>query len=117
VTEVRIRPHPIQHLWYSLDIYDPADYKAVLNATVQAQNAMETNPNLGLSVNVGPQSMFVGKFYSQWSSFPSDFKAFNFLTPIEVYVPPTNGTLKSLVTTINTHMGEAKYVFYFDEDD
>jgi len=111
VTEFRIRPRPIQRIWYSLDIYDSADYKAVLNATVETQIAMETNPKLGLFVNVGPRSMFVGKFYAQWSSIPSAFKAFSHLTPIQTFVPPTNGTLKNLVAAINTHMGEAKLVF------
>jgi hypothetical protein len=92
--------------------FDLADYKAVLSATVQVQRAMEMDPKIGHFVNVGPQTMFVGKFYAQWSSSPSAFEGFSHLTPIQTLVPPMNGTLKSLVTAINTHMGEAKWVHY-----
>jgi hypothetical protein len=45
--------------------FDLADYKAVLSATVQVQRAMEMDPKIGHFVNVGPQTMFVGKFYAQ----------------------------------------------------
>jgi hypothetical protein len=93
-----------------LDIYNPADWRAVLNATVQAQRSMELDPNLGMFVNVGPEALFVGKLYARWAAFPSAFDGFSLLTPLQTFITPTNGTLKDLVNGINTHTIDARYV-------
>ncbi|KAF2198554.1 FAD-binding domain-containing protein [Delitschia confertaspora ATCC 74209] len=100
VVKFQIYTHPLHQIWYSLDLYAASDYAAILNATVQAQVAMETDPKLGLFVNINPEVIIVGKLYSEWTLPPSGFSSFEAITPVGVYIPATNGTLSELVDSI-----------------
>ncbi|KAF2688530.1 6-hydroxy-D-nicotine oxidase [Lentithecium fluviatile CBS 122367] len=102
VTEFSIRAHDLRDIWYSLDIFEASDYKAVLNATVQAQLEMETDPRMGMFVNVHPGAILVGRFYAKWISRPKGFAAFDTLKPAATHTPATNGTLLALISALET---------------
>jgi hypothetical protein len=90
----------MQRIWYSLALYNNSDYKAVLNTTVHVQHAMELDPKMGLFVNVLPSGMLVGNFYTEWTSQPNGFAAYDALAPAAIAVPPTNATLFGLISTL-----------------
>jgi hypothetical protein len=90
----------MQRLWYSLALYNNSDYKAVLNATVHVQHAMELDPKMGLFVNVLPSGMLVGKFYTEWTSQSNGFAAYDALTPAATAAQPTKSTMSGLISTL-----------------
>ncbi|KAF2875657.1 hypothetical protein BDV95DRAFT_279578 [Massariosphaeria phaeospora] len=101
ITEFQIQAHTAHQMWYSLEAYAAADYKAVLNATIYAQTEMEKDPKVGLFVNINPGALVIGKFYAEFSDKPAAFAAFDVVAPIATPVPATNGTMHGLVTAIS----------------
>ncbi|KAF2018537.1 FAD-binding domain-containing protein [Aaosphaeria arxii CBS 175.79] len=103
VTEFTLRTYPIRDVWYAIDFYANADYKAVLNATIQTQLAMEKDPRIGFHANVQPGGILVGKVYASVDGQavnPSSFAAFDGIKPMTVLVPPTNGTLADIASSL-----------------
>ncbi|KAI0138591.1 6-hydroxy-D-nicotine oxidase [Hypoxylon sp. NC0597] len=87
---------------FTLNIYDPADYPNILRATVDVQEAMETDPKLDMFVNFNRTMVVVGLFYAEWiSEPPKAFQPFyNLKSLISSVVTATNGTMKSLVDSL-----------------
>ncbi|KAF2026973.1 FAD-binding domain-containing protein, partial [Setomelanomma holmii] len=100
VTEFSVRAHPIHSIWYSLELFDNGQHKAVLNATVHAQLEMEHDPRMGMFVNVARAGLLVGRFYASHSPGPLGFAAFEGLVPVATYIPATNGTLYGLISAL-----------------
>ena len=103
VTRFDIETHPLHHVQYSLNLYDPSDYINILNATVQVQEAMDSDPKIGFFLNVNPTVIIAGILYAGWPvSQPKAFDAFarlkSFWGP---FIPTTNGTVASLTSAIN----------------
>ncbi|TGO61971.1 hypothetical protein BCON_0023g00290 [Botryotinia convoluta] len=101
VTRFDIHVHQTWRIWYSLNLYSPADYKQVLNATVQVQSAMEQDKKIGFFLNVNPTIIIAGLLYAEWTTSPTAFSPFSQLNSLGVYLPETNGTIASLAASIN----------------
>ncbi|KAI1376860.1 6-hydroxy-D-nicotine oxidase [Hypoxylon crocopeplum] len=112
VTRFDIQTYEIK-AHYTLNVYDPADYANILRATVEAQEVMETDLKYGMFVTFNPNMVVVGLFYADWvSETPTGFQPFLHLKSLVTSaVPPTNGTLKSLVDAIGptTHLRRQVY--------
>lgn len=109
VTRFDIRVHQTWRVWYSLNLYSPADYKEVLNATVQVQSAMEKDKNIGFFLNVNPTIIIAGLLYAEWTTAPAAFAPFAQLNSLGAYLPETNGTIASLAASINIGSTSARY--------
>ncbi|KAI1348002.1 6-hydroxy-D-nicotine oxidase [Xylaria sp. FL0043] len=91
VTRFDIETYPIIKTKYAVNVYDPADYVNILEATVQLQKSMEKDPKIGLFVSFSSQSV----------SIPEAFDPFLKLNSrIMEAVPWTDGTIMSLVNSI-----------------
>ncbi len=103
---------------YTVNLYDPSDYVNILLATVKVQEAMETDPKIGLFVNFQPGFVAVGLLYADApAERPKAFDPFfNLKSLINGGVPTTNGTIKSLVASIAFSGPSARYaVDFFSE--
>ncbi|KAI2473545.1 6-hydroxy-D-nicotine oxidase [Annulohypoxylon bovei var. microspora] len=107
VTRFDIQTYEIK-AQYTLNIYDRADYANILRATIEVQEAMETDPKYGMFVTFNPTMCFVGLFYADWiEETPRAFQSFfNLKSLVSSVVPTTNGTMKSLVNALGpaTHL-------------
>ncbi|KAF2198782.1 FAD-binding domain-containing protein [Delitschia confertaspora ATCC 74209] len=103
VTRFDIETHPLHNVQYSLNLYDPSDYKAILEATTQVQHAMESDSKIGLFLNVNPTVIIAGLLYADWPAEPP--KAFTPFANLKSFwghfIPPMNGTIASLTSSIN----------------
>lgn len=103
VTRFDLQTYPLIPTQYTINIYDVSDYAAILRAAVDVQEAMETDPKIGLFVNVRSTYVAVGLLYADIpSERPKAFDSFfNLKSLIKAAVPTTNGTIYSLVTAIS----------------
>ncbi|KAH9993467.1 6-hydroxy-D-nicotine oxidase [Xylariaceae sp. FL0662B] len=100
VTRFDIQTCPLIKTQYTVNIYDPSDYKNILQATVGVQEAMETDPDIGFFVNFNPGFVAVGLLYAATEK-PKAFDVFfNLKSLVSSAIPTTNGTLKTLVSAI-----------------
>ncbi|RYP91059.1 hypothetical protein DL770_002804 [Monosporascus sp. CRB-9-2] len=98
VTQLDIATYPLIKAQYAINLYHPSDYLNIINATVQVQQAMETDPKIGLFTNFHSGFVAVGLLYADWpDEKPKIFEPFSNLTSLMTAVAPTtNGTLLSL---------------------
>ncbi|KAJ3554311.1 hypothetical protein NPX13_g10647 [Xylaria arbuscula] len=82
--------------------YSLAGYEEVLRTTLEAQEAMEKDPKIGMFTSVSPVSIVVGLFYADATAErPQAFEAFlNLKSLVQVVVPTITGTIKTLVDAI-----------------
>lgn len=93
---------------YAINLYNPDDYIEINKATVAVQEAMETDPKLGLFTNFNQGFVAVGLLYGDTpTERPAAFKSFDNLSLISTALPTTNGTLLSLAQAMG-HAQEPK---------
>ncbi|OJJ08590.1 hypothetical protein ASPVEDRAFT_156216 [Aspergillus versicolor CBS 583.65] len=108
VTRFDLETHPLIHLQYTINLYNPDGYIEINKATVAVQEAMETDPKLGLFTNFNQGFVAVGLLYGDTSiEHPAAFKPFDDLSVISTVLPTTNGTLLSLAQAMG-HAQEPK---------
>lgn len=99
VTRFDLATYPLMKVQYTANLYDAADLHNIVKATVQVQDAMETDPKIGLFTNFRKPFIAVGMLYADWSDdTPKAFSPFLDLDSlVNVMIPRTNGTMLSLV--------------------
>ncbi|KAL2683385.1 hypothetical protein Neosp_007855 [[Neocosmospora] mangrovei] len=126
ITSVDLETQPLLKVQYTINIYNPEDYTGIINATVQVQNSMESDPKIGLFTSFNPGFVAVGLLYAdqpteQVKAFEPFYKLGSLLSTA---VPQTNGTLLSLaqamghkqepknraIGTVTTTVSESLYV-------
>ncbi|KAI0113324.1 6-hydroxy-D-nicotine oxidase [Daldinia grandis] len=102
VTRFDIQTYPAIYLQYNVLMYHPSGFEEVLHATVEAQEAMETDPKLGMFASVNPTFIVIGIYYADLEAEqPKVIENFlNLKSLMQAPVPTTKGTIKSLVETI-----------------
>ncbi len=79
-------------------MYDRSDYLNIDNAAAKVQQAVETDPKIGLFTNFHSAFVAVGLRYGAW--FEEKLKLFdpftNLASLMTTVAPTTNGTLSSL---------------------
>ncbi|KAL4938597.1 hypothetical protein BDV06DRAFT_231653 [Aspergillus oleicola] len=115
VTRFDIRTHPLLNLQYSIKLFRPADYIAVNKATIDMQEAMGADPNIGIFTNYNPQFAAAGLVYAndtgdEYEILDAKLSA-ALPVPIMVPCPKTEGSQSSL-TKIMDHPGgpQKRYV-------
>ncbi|KAK5628867.1 hypothetical protein RRF57_004582 [Xylaria bambusicola] len=110
VTRFDIQTYPLIKTKYAVNVYDPADYVNILKATVQVQESMEMDPKIGLFVSVSAQAASVGLLYADTpAEIPKAFDPFLQLDSLLMEaVPWTDGTIKSLVNSIQYDQPSAR---------
>ncbi|RYO74495.1 hypothetical protein DL764_010811 [Monosporascus ibericus] len=103
VTQFDIATYPLLKVQYAINLYNPSDYLNIINATVQVQQTMETDPKIGLFTNFHAGFVAVGLLYADWpDEKPKVFEPFSNLTSLMTAVAPTtNGTLLSLAKAMS----------------
>ncbi|KAK7751446.1 hypothetical protein SLS62_006531 [Diatrype stigma] len=103
VTRYDIQTYPLIQTQYTVNIYNTADYDNIHNATANLQKAMEEDPKIGAFVNVQATFVAVGLLYAEWTAErPKAFdEFFNLGSLLQAAVPTTNGTIKSLVDSLD----------------
>ncbi|KAI0889805.1 6-hydroxy-D-nicotine oxidase [Annulohypoxylon maeteangense] len=92
---------------YTLNMYDLADYSNILRATIEVQEAMETDPKYGMFVTFYPTMCFVGLFYADWAEeTPKAFKSMKSL--VDSLRPATH--LRRQVYTASTKLSYDMYL-------
>lgn len=86
-----------------MNVYNATDYVNILNATANLQEAMEKDPKIGAFINTQGPMVAVGLFYAEWTEErPKAFEEFfNLGSLLQAVVPTTNGTVKSLVFSLD----------------
>ncbi|OTB01055.1 hypothetical protein M426DRAFT_14909 [Hypoxylon sp. CI-4A] len=86
----------------TLLVYNPAGFEEVLDATLQAQEAMKTDTKIGMFTNVDPTFIAVSLFYADSEvARPRVLETFfNLKSPVQVAAPTTKGRVKTLVDII-----------------
>lgn len=108
VTRFDLETHPLINVQYTISLYNPDDYIEINKATVAVQEAMETDPKLGLFTNFNQGFVAVGLLYGDTpTERPAAFKPFDDLGVISTVLPTTNGTLLSLAQAMG-HAQEPK---------
>lgn len=117
VTQLDIITYPLVKIQYTINLYDRSDYLNIINATVQVQQAMETDPKIGLFTNFHSAFVAVGLLYGDWSEEkPKAFDPFTNLTSLMTTVAPTtNGTFSSLAGAM-AHLAEPQKYLIFTAD-
>jgi hypothetical protein len=89
---------------YTINLYNPQDYVAIIDATVKVQEAMEKDTKIGSFTNFNAQFVAVGLLYAGTSSERLDaFQPFwDLKSLITTACPTTEGTLLSLAQTVST---------------
>lgn len=92
-------------------MYSLAGYEEVLRTTIEAQEAMERDPRIGMFTSVSPGSIVVGLFYADAKAErPQVFETFLKLgSLIQVVVPTITGTIKTLVDAIGPPSAPTRY--------
>lgn len=91
----------LHQVWYKFNIYNMSQYDEVLKATIQTQDAMESDNLAGFVFNADQGSILVGFIYGKWTVPPSIFSAFDTLQLAGTFVPETNGTILTLSQALN----------------
>ncbi|KAI0196912.1 6-hydroxy-D-nicotine oxidase [Astrocystis sublimbata] len=112
VTRFDMQTYPLIKTKYAVNVYDPADYVNILQATIRVQESMEDDPKIGLFVSFSAQSVTVGLLYAD--ELPEEItpKAFDPFLQLDSLlaqpVPWTSGTIKSLVNSIQYNAPSAR---------
>ncbi|EMR72870.1 putative fad linked oxidase-like protein [Eutypa lata UCREL1] len=110
VTRFDFETYPLIRTKYAVNLYDPADYVNILRATVEVQESMELDPKIGLFVSFNPTFVAVGLLYADTPAETSKvFDPFlNLQSLISAAVPWTDGTIRSLVASIQYNAPSAR---------
>ncbi|KAJ3534208.1 hypothetical protein NM208_g7635 [Fusarium decemcellulare] len=97
VTRFDLKTQPLLKVQYTISLYNPEDYIGIIDATVQVQKSMETDPKIGLFTNFNAGFVAVILLYADQPTEPIEaFRPFYDLKSIlTVALPTTNGTLLS----------------------
>ena len=98
MTRFDITTYPLINTQYTINLYSDSDVPAILDATVEVQRAMETDPKIGYFVSLSVGIAFVGLLYADTPAEPpAVFEPF-FKLPglLSSMVPTSNGTILSL---------------------
>lgn len=81
-------------MWYQYNIYAASDCRAITQAAVQIEAAMETDDRLAFFLVVASEYSIAGLGYRGWSEeTPKAFaEALAGLEPLNIAIPATNGT-------------------------
>ncbi|KAF4462413.1 Bifunctional solanapyrone synthase [Fusarium albosuccineum] len=92
---------------YTISLYNPEDYIGIIDATVQVQKSMETDPKIGLFTNFNAGFVAVILLYADQPTEPIEaFRPFyNLNSILTVALPTTNGTLLSLAQAMGHDQG------------
>ncbi|KAI0468864.1 FAD-binding domain-containing protein [Xylaria cf. heliscus] len=97
VTSIDMKTVPIYTIWYQLAIYSLDQSSEILDTFAKWQVEQGSSDNkANVLLSLGMDSHVVGLIYSAPSKQPKAFAPFYSLTPIQVVVPPTNGTFSLL---------------------
>ncbi|PWY71806.1 6-hydroxy-D-nicotine oxidase [Aspergillus sclerotioniger CBS 115572] len=114
ITHFTIQTYPLIPIQYNITLYQPTDHTAINEATVSVQNAMASDPKIGLFTNFNNGFVAVGLLYSHQpspastsNSLPVVFDPFQKVKSMMTAVPLTNGTILSLAQAMG-HAQEAK---------
>ncbi|KAI0179809.1 6-hydroxy-D-nicotine oxidase [Hypoxylon sp. FL1284] len=121
VTRFDIQAYPIS-TQYTFLVFNPAGFEEVLDATAQAQEAMEVDPKVGMFTSVFPTFIAVGFFYADSDAPPPPVLDvfLNLKSLVQVAVPTTKGqSVKPLVLMISrrivaTLTTKVSRAFYLD---
>lgn len=110
MTRFDLETYPLIKAQYAINVYKVDDFRAINQATVEVQNAMEHDPKIGFFTNFNPGAVAVGFLYAdQPDEQPKAFHAFDKLEKLTTVVPKTNGTLLSLAVVMDFHQDAKKY--------
>ncbi|KAI9711712.1 MAG: hypothetical protein M1820_001856 [Bogoriella megaspora] len=108
VTRFDLYTHPDYRLWYNLRVYSASESDKVFEASIEVQKAMEYDDRIGFFLVVNPSLFVAGILYrGECTSAPKVFHAFDGIEPIQMAIPPTNGTDLS-ATRVLAMDGEGK---------
>lgn len=102
MTRFDLETHPLIQVQYTIHLYNPEDHAEIIKSTIQLQEAMDTDPKIGMFTNFNNGFIAVGLFYAGWLEQSLEaFVPFNSLTSlINTPVPTTNGTISSLAAAM-----------------
>lgn len=114
MTRFDIQKYPAIYLQYNVLMYHPSGFEEVLHATAEAQEAMETDPKLGMFASVNPTFIAIGIYYADSAAEqPKAIETFlNLKSIMQVLVPTAKGTIKSLVEAIGILGPSTRCVHY-----
>ncbi|OAL47125.1 FAD-binding domain-containing protein [Pyrenochaeta sp. DS3sAY3a] len=101
VTRFDMRTSPVHDIWYTLFSFDPKDYTKFMPALAQVQANMEKDPKANVYMLASAGEVEVACFYAEPATRPAAFAPLLDLAPLEVPVPPTNGTVYKLAQTMS----------------
>ncbi|KAH7371499.1 hypothetical protein BKA66DRAFT_590837 [Pyrenochaeta sp. MPI-SDFR-AT-0127] len=101
ITRFDMKTSPVHNIWYTLFSLDPKDYAKFMPALTQVQANMEKDPKANVYMLASKNEVEVALFYAEPASRPDAFAPLLDLTPLEVPVPPTNGTVYKLAQTMS----------------
>ncbi|KAL4905011.1 hypothetical protein BDW74DRAFT_185452 [Aspergillus multicolor] len=97
VTRFDLETHPLIKVQYTINLYNLEDHSAINQATMDVQEAMESDPKIGLFTNFNNGYVAVGLLYGDHPAEPPKaFAPFHNLKLVSTVTPTTNGTLLSL---------------------
>lgn len=104
VTRFDVEAHPLIKAKFTIRLYNPSDFANINAATVAVQEAMEKDPKLNLFTNYNKQFVAVIMIYADTpADLPQAFEPFDKLeSHLNTVVPPTDGTVFTLVQTLST---------------
>ena len=92
----------VHNIWYSIVNYSSSDYEAFDLAMSQVQQNMQSDSKANAYVTASITQISVVFAYAEPIDSPAVFTPFKALTPLDVQVPPTNGTIYSLAQIMST---------------
>ncbi|KAJ6020376.1 6-hydroxy-D-nicotine oxidase [Penicillium herquei] len=109
VTRFDLETHPLIKVQYTINLYNPEDHVQINKATVAVQEAMETDPKIGLFTNFNNGFVAVGLLFGDIPNEPpAAFTSFyNLKSLVTTVLPSTDGTLLSLAQAMG-HAQESK---------
>lgn len=88
---------PVYNTWFKVLVYTPNQAPDVLDAFAQWQENGASDSKSTVAMVISLDSIEVGLLYSEQASQPAAFAPFYDLTPAEVAIPGTNGTILDVV--------------------
>ncbi|OTA55078.1 Glucooligosaccharide oxidase [Hypoxylon sp. EC38] len=103
VTRFDVYTIPVNEIWYQLAVYPPDQAFDILDIFAQwQQREGSTDFKANIILSLGVDSHVIGLIYSApVEQTPSAFAPFSALEPLQLVVPPTNGTYATLNEAIS----------------
>ena len=106
VTRFDMYTVPIRNIWYSVSVYPNSEASSIEDAMVEWQNNGASDALGTVALIVGLGSTEAGLLYAQPTYQPASFAPVYELGGGTIAIPPTNGTLISLITIFGASLAE-----------